>query len=165
MILARYLLIFAPKVMTNSELARQSIPTHRNPLPNQRGYRPPDPHLLLPRHAPGQQPGRLLDERNRHDCLGRCHRQRRRPLPSAPSDHSKTFCLGSHLDYLRGAGKFDGSLGILIALACVEHLPSHKIRLPFDSRRSSWLPADGDGGPLQKPPVLGSRCPRRQDVQ
>ncbi|HXD01575.1 MAG TPA: M28 family peptidase, partial [Verrucomicrobiae bacterium] len=70
-------------------------------------------------------------------------------------DHSKTFILGSHLDTIRGAGKFDGSLGILIALACVEHLHAHKTRLPFALEVVGF--ADGDGARYETT-CLGSRA-------
>jgi allantoinase len=39
--------------------------------------------------------------------------------------------LGSHLDSVRDAGKYDGPLGILIALAAVERLAATGRRLPF----------------------------------
>jgi allantoate deiminase len=45
---------------------------------------------------------------------------------------SKILLLGSHLDTVHNAGKFDGPLGVLIAIACVQHLHNSKIRLPFD---------------------------------
>ncbi len=50
-----------------------------------------------------------------------------------PSSNSaaKTFLLGSHLDTVRDAGKFDGPLGVLIAIACVQHLHENKTQLPF----------------------------------
>jgi allantoate deiminase len=44
---------------------------------------------------------------------------------------AKILLLGSHLDTVRNAGKFDGPLGVLLAVACVEHLHRQKIRLPF----------------------------------
>lgn len=44
---------------------------------------------------------------------------------------AKTFLLGSHLDTVRHAGRFDGPLGVLVAIACVEHLRKNKIQLPF----------------------------------
>ncbi|MDQ6632453.1 MAG: allantoate amidohydrolase [Verrucomicrobiota bacterium] len=50
--------------------------------------------------------------------------------PANKSD-AKIFLLGSHLDTVRDAGKFDGPLGVLIALACVQELHQKKIRLPF----------------------------------
>ncbi len=46
-------------------------------------------------------------------------------------DRAKTFMLGSHLDTVRGAGKFDGPLGVLIGIACAQHLHEEKARLPF----------------------------------
>jgi allantoate deiminase len=44
---------------------------------------------------------------------------------------AKTFLLGSHLDTVRDAGKYDGPLGVLTALACVERLHYQQRRLPF----------------------------------
>src|SRR6266516_389789 len=44
---------------------------------------------------------------------------------------AKTLLLGSHLDTVRDAGKYDGPLGVMIALACVERLHARKVRLPF----------------------------------
>src|SRR5262245_44555510 len=35
---------------------------------------------------------------------------------------AKTLLLGSHLDSVRDAGRYDGPLGVLVALACVERL-------------------------------------------
>lgn len=44
---------------------------------------------------------------------------------------AKTLLLGSHLDTVRDAGKFDGALGVLLAIACVERLHRRNFRLPF----------------------------------
>jgi allantoate deiminase len=44
---------------------------------------------------------------------------------------AKILLLGSHLDTVRDAGKFDGPLGVILAIACVENLNRRKIRLPF----------------------------------
>lgn len=44
---------------------------------------------------------------------------------------AKTLILGSHLDSVRDAGKYDGPLGVLTALACAEHLHRAGRRLPF----------------------------------
>jgi allantoate deiminase len=44
---------------------------------------------------------------------------------------AKIVLLGSHLDTVRNAGKFDGPLGVLLAIACVEQLHKSKMRLPF----------------------------------
>jgi allantoate deiminase len=42
-----------------------------------------------------------------------------------------TLLLGSHLDTVRDAGGFDGPLGVLTAVACVERLRADGIALPF----------------------------------
>jgi allantoate deiminase len=42
-----------------------------------------------------------------------------------------TLLLGSHLDSVRDAGAFDGPLGVLAAVACVERLRAEGTRLPF----------------------------------
>jgi len=44
---------------------------------------------------------------------------------------AKTLLLGSHLDTVRNAGKFDGPLGVILAIACVGNLYRQKVRLPF----------------------------------
>src|SRR5437868_6829301 len=49
----------------------------------------------------------------------------------ARSEGAKTLLLGSHLDSVRDAGKYDGPLGVMIALACVERLHQRQERLPF----------------------------------
>jgi allantoate deiminase len=45
--------------------------------------------------------------------------------------YEKILLLGSHLDTVRNAGKFDGPLGVILAIACVENLHRQKIKLPF----------------------------------
>lgn len=49
----------------------------------------------------------------------------------ADSPSAKTLLLGSHLDTVRDAGKYDGPLGVMIAIACVQRLHERKERLPF----------------------------------
>lgn len=44
----------------------------------------------------------------------------------------QTFFMGSHLDSVRNAGKFDGPLGLLIALDVVEQLSEAGVELPFN---------------------------------
>jgi allantoate deiminase len=44
---------------------------------------------------------------------------------------AKTFILGSHLDSVRDAGAFDGPLGVLTGVACVERFHRLGRRLPF----------------------------------
>jgi allantoate deiminase len=43
----------------------------------------------------------------------------------------RTLVLGSHLDTVPDAGRFDGALGVLVAIACVERLREAGRRLPF----------------------------------
>jgi allantoate deiminase len=51
--------------------------------------------------------------------------------PKLGAARRKTLLLGSHLDTVRDAGKFDGPLGVLTAMACVQHLRETKTELPF----------------------------------
>jgi allantoate deiminase len=44
---------------------------------------------------------------------------------------AKTLLLGSHLDTVCDAGKFDGTLGVVLAIACLENLQQQNIKLPF----------------------------------
>jgi allantoate deiminase len=45
--------------------------------------------------------------------------------------NARLLLFGSHLDTVRNAGKFDGPLGVMLAIACVDSLNRRKIRLPF----------------------------------
>lgn len=44
---------------------------------------------------------------------------------------AKTLLLGSHLDTVRDAGRFDGALGVLLPVAALAELRRRGIRLPF----------------------------------
>src|SRR2546421_4220364 len=55
----------------------------------------------------------------------------RAPGSKMNKDKPSILLLGSHLDTVRDAGKFDGALGVLVAIACVEWLHRKKARLPF----------------------------------
>lgn len=74
--------------------------------------------------------------------------------PAATPD-GKILLLGSHLDTVRDAGKFDGPLGVLVALACVQHLHETKTRLPFAVEVVGF--ADEEGVRYQST-YLGSRA-------
>lgn len=50
--------------------------------------------------------------------------------PAAQPD-GKILLLGSHLDTVRDAGRFDGSLGVLLAVEVVRIMHDSKIHLPF----------------------------------
>ena len=43
----------------------------------------------------------------------------------------RTLLLGSHLDTVRDAGRYDGMLGVLVAIACVERLRDQGRSLPY----------------------------------
>ena len=45
---------------------------------------------------------------------------------------AKTLLLGSHLDTVRDAGKYDGPLGVLTAIAAVQSLRERGVKLPFN---------------------------------
>jgi allantoate deiminase len=62
----------------------------------------------------------------RVDAIGNLRGHRAGESPSG-----KILLLGSHLDSVRNAGRFDGPLGVLLAIACVEELRRRKIALPF----------------------------------
>jgi allantoate deiminase len=47
------------------------------------------------------------------------------------ADSDATFLLGSHLDSVRDAGKYDGPLGVMVAIAAVQRLHDTGKRLPF----------------------------------
>jgi allantoate deiminase len=49
----------------------------------------------------------------------------------AGSGEGSAFVLGSHVDTVRDAGKYDGPLGVLVAIACVQRLNAEGKRLPF----------------------------------
>jgi allantoate deiminase len=68
---------------------------------------------------------------------------------------SKILLLGSHLDTVRNAGKLDGPLGVLAAIACVQLLHDSKTRLPFAIEVIGF--ADEEGVRYQST-YLGSRA-------
>lgn len=73
----------------------------------------------------------------------------------AATPGGKILLLGSHLDTVRDAGKFDGPLGVLIAIACVQHLQERNTRLPFAIEVVGF--ADEEGVRYQST-YLGSRA-------
>jgi allantoate deiminase len=50
----------------------------------------------------------------------------------SPSPRAKTLILGSHLDSVRDAGRFDGPLGVLLPIVALFELNSRGIELPFN---------------------------------
>jgi allantoate deiminase len=76
------------------------------------------------------------------------------PKSKIKKQKSKILLLGSHLDTVRNAGKFDGPLGVLVAIACVQHLYNSKGHLPFGIEVIGF--ADEEGVRYQST-YLGSR--------
>jgi allantoate deiminase len=53
------------------------------------------------------------------------------------------FLLGSHLDTVRNAGRFDGPLGVLLAIEAVEILRSANVMLPFSLAVAGFSDEEG----------------------
>jgi allantoate deiminase len=80
----------------------------------------------------------------------------------APGKGARTLLLGSHLDTVRDAGRFDGALGVLLPIAALELLRERGLRLPFSVEvlgfseeegvrfSSSYLGSKGYTGRLRK---------------
>lgn len=62
----------------------------------------------------------------RQDAIGNLVGRYQAERPGAP-----TLLIGSHLDSVRDAGRYDGPLGVLAGLACIEQLHDQGARLPF----------------------------------
>ncbi|RXK55604.1 allantoate amidohydrolase [Oleiharenicola lentus] len=58
------------------------------------------------------------------NLIGRLEPQSRNPRP-------KTLLLGSHLDTVRDAGRFDGPLGVLLPIVALAELKRRAVQLPF----------------------------------
>ncbi|MDH2310666.1 allantoate amidohydrolase [Methylobacterium brachiatum] len=61
----------------------------------------------------------------RHDAVGNLIGRIEGPEPGGPA-----LVVGSHLDTVRNAGRYDGPLGVVTGIACVEALARDGIRLP-----------------------------------
>lgn len=62
-----------------------------------------------------------------------------------PADRSaaRTLLIGSHLDTVRDAGRYDGPLGVLVGIAAVERLQQAGRRLPFAVEVVAWADEEG----------------------
>jgi allantoate deiminase len=62
-----------------------------------------------------------------------------------PADRSaaRTLLIGSHLDSVRDAGRYDGPLGVLVGLAAVERLHRAGRRLPCAIEVAAWSDEEG----------------------
>lgn len=52
-------------------------------------------------------------------------------LECAGNPRAKTLLIGSHLDTVRDAGRFDGALGVLLPIVALAELRRRKVALPF----------------------------------
>jgi allantoate deiminase len=55
----------------------------------------------------------------------------------------KTLVLGSHLDTVRDAGRYDGILGVMVSIACVQWLHDRGERLPFSIEIAAFADEEG----------------------
>lgn len=60
------------------------------------------------------------------DAVGNCAGRYEGERPGRPC-----LMLGSHLDSVRDAGRYDGALGVVAAIECVHALHAQGVRLPF----------------------------------
>jgi allantoate deiminase len=51
--------------------------------------------------------------------------------PTSGARRAPTLLLGSHLDTVRNAGRFDGALGVLAPIVALEELQRRRVALPF----------------------------------
>ncbi len=54
-----------------------------------------------------------------------------------------TLVLGSHVDSVRNAGRYDGPLGVLVAIAAVEALRERGVELPFSIEVVAFVDEEG----------------------
>ncbi len=65
-------------------------------------------------------------------------------LGQPPADTDvPVFLLGSHLDSVRNAGRFDGPLGVLLAIEAVDILRSNNVELPFSLAVAAFSDEEG----------------------
>ncbi len=116
------------------------------------------PHLTRTFHSPAmrranalvgkwmREAGLAVSEDAAFNLLGRLE---------SPNPRAKTFLLGSHLDTVRNAGKYDGPLGVLVAIATLQHLRETNVTLPFAVEVAGF--SDEEGVRYQTA-YLGSRA-------
>ena len=91
----------------------------------------------------------------RRDAVGNLFGHYTASKPSGAGGVPPMLLIGSHLDTVRNAGKFDGILGVLLGIACVERLRREHLPLPFDLEVAAF--ADEEGVRFQSA-YLGSRA-------
>jgi allantoate deiminase len=81
-----------------------------------------------------QEAGLTVEKDGWGNCIGRL---------SGAHAQAGTLILGSHLDTVRNAGKFDGPAGLLTALAALEDLAARRVALPYDIEIISFSDEEG----------------------
>src|SRR6185312_7616958 len=72
-----------------------------------------------------------------------------RGILTSENKDPKTFVIGSHFDTVVNAGKYDGTLGILMGLAVIERLIEQKVQVPFNIELIAFT--DGEGVRFNNP--------------
>ncbi len=116
----------------------------------QRNRRCPDPGPSVARASAGQPAGGAVDAGCRHDGVADsvgniCGRY------EGQQEGAPAVLLGSHLDTVRNAGRYDGMLGVLAAIEVVQRLHQQGRRLAKAIERSSALA-------MKRAPALASPC-------
>jgi allantoate deiminase len=55
----------------------------------------------------------------------------------------RTLVVGSHIDTVHNAGRFDGALGVLVALAALKELKRRRVELPFNVEVAAFSEEEG----------------------
>jgi allantoate deiminase len=75
--------------------------------------------------------------------------------PLARAGTTSVVLMGSHLDSVKGAGKYDGTLGVLMGIALVEMLRESTVELPFALDVVAFCEEEGV---RYQTPYIGSRA-------
>ena len=57
--------------------------------------------------------------------------------------NAKTLIIASHIDTVVNAGKFDGTLGVIMGLDAIEHLINNKINVPYNIELIAFADEEG----------------------
>ncbi len=68
---------------------------------------------------------------------------------------AKTLLVGSHLDTVKNAGKYDGIIGVLLGLALVEYCVEENLQLPFNIKVIGFSEEEGIRYSM---PFIGSKA-------
>lgn len=71
------------------------------------------------------------------------------------SANAPALMIGSHIDTVRDAGRYDGTLGVMLGLSCIEKLASRNRRLPFAIELVAYGDEEGSRFPAA---MIGSRA-------